>query len=142
MKLVIDTNNLISGSLWQGPSAQLLEAVSQGKAVLVLSPELLAEFSEVASRRKFVERIAAKGTTGEKLAQKLAEEVTLISPPPLALPAELRDPRDLPVLECAVATQADAIVSGDKDLLVLKSFQGIPIIKAREALRKLGLVAE
>jgi predicted nucleic acid-binding protein len=48
VKFVIGTNTLISGSLWQGPSAQLLEAMAQRKAVLILSPELLAEFAEVA----------------------------------------------------------------------------------------------
>ena len=73
MTLVIDTNTLISGSFWPGPSSRLLEAEAQGKAVLVLSPDLLAEFSNVASRSKFVGRLAAKGTTGEKLAQKLAQ---------------------------------------------------------------------
>lgn len=142
MKLVIDTNTLISGSLWQGPSARLLEAVAEGKATLLLSPELLAEFADVSSRPKFAERIATRGTTAADLARKLAEEVTIVSPVPLPLPPELRDPKDLPVLACAVAARADAIVSGDDDLVSLRSFQGIPIIKAREALQKLGLASE
>ncbi len=60
-----------------------------------------------------------------------------ISPTP-----ELRDPKDLPVLAAAVAAHADAIVTGDEDLISLKSFQGIPIMKARDALEKLGLPAE
>ena len=80
MKLVIDTNTLISGSLWQGPPAQLLEAVAQGKVVLVLSPELLAEFADVLARPKFAGRIAAKGTTATGLARKLADEVAIVSP--------------------------------------------------------------
>jgi predicted nucleic acid-binding protein len=41
-----------------------------------------------------------------------------------------------------VAARADAIVSGDRDLLVLNSFEGIPILKVREALEKLGIAAE
>jgi len=138
VKLVVDTNVLISGSLWQGPSAQLLEAVAAGKAELVLSPDLLAEFAGVIARPKFIGRVAAKGTTANALARKLSEEVTIIAPAPLPLPPELRDPKDLPVLACAVAARADAIVSGDDDLLTLKSFQNIPIISAREATEKLG----
>jgi len=54
-------------------------------------------------------------------------------------PAELRDPDDAHALACAVAAQADAIVTGDKDLLVLGTFEGIPIIRAAEALKRLGL---
>lgn len=57
-------------------------------------------------------------------------------------PPELRDPKDLPVLAAAVAAHADAIVTGDEDLVSLKSFQGIPITKDREALEKLGLPVE
>jgi len=139
VKLVIDTSTLISGSLWDGPPARLVDAVECGMATLALSRELLAEFADVVSRPKFAARIAARATTPDILARKLAEEVTIVSPAPLPLPPELRDPKDLPVLACAVAAQADAIVSGDDDLLTLLSFKGIPIIKAREALRKLGL---
>jgi len=142
VKLVIDTNTLISGSFWHGPPAQLLEAVAQGKVVLVLSAEILVEFGQVAARSKFAARVAAKGTTAIRLARKLAEEVTIVSQAMLPLPPELRDPKDLPVLACAVAAQADAIVSGDEDLLILGSFQGIPVITPREALEKLGLAGD
>jgi predicted nucleic acid-binding protein len=60
----------------------------------------------------------------------------------IPLPLELRDPKDLKVLAAAVAAHADAIVTGDDDLISIKSFEGIPIMKAREALEKLGLPAE
>ncbi len=142
VKVVVDTNTLISGSLWQGPPAQFLEAAAHGKVKLVLSPELLAEFAEVVSRPKFAARVAAEATTPDDLARKLADEVTIVSAVALSPPPELRDPDDLRVLACAVAAQADAVVSGDEDLLSLKSFQGIPIINAREALQRIGLGSE
>jgi putative PIN family toxin of toxin-antitoxin system len=142
VKAVVDTNTLISGSLWEGKPARFLEAASIGKVELVLSPELLAEFAEVVARPKFAARLAAKGTTADALARKLAEEVTIVSPVVLSLPPELRDPKDLHVLECAVAAQPDAIVSGDEDLLTMGSFRGIPIINAHEALRRLALESE
>jgi len=47
VKVVADTNTLISGSLWHGPPARFLEAAARGKVELVSSPELLAEFAEV-----------------------------------------------------------------------------------------------
>ena len=139
MKLVVDTNTLVSGSLWEGPPALLLEAVEAEKAEMVMSPVLLAEFADVIARPKFAQRVLARSTTPENLTRKLGEEVTIISPVPLTLPRELRDPKDLAVLECAVGARVDAIISGDEDLLSLRSFQGIPIIEPGEALQKLGI---
>jgi uncharacterized protein len=142
VKAVVDTNTLISGALWEGPPARFLEAASIGRVELVLSPEILAEFAEVVARPKFVARVAARSTTAEALARKLVEEVTIVSPAVLPLPPEPRDPKDLHVLECAVAAHPDVIVSGDKDLLTMRTFRGIPIINASEALQRLGLVSE
>jgi predicted nucleic acid-binding protein len=58
---------------------------------------------------------------------------------PIMPPGELRDRDDLHVLACAVGVAADAIVTGDDDLLSMKTFEGIPIINAVQALARLGL---
>ena len=50
-----------------------------------------------------------------------------------------RDPDDDAVLACALAAGADLVVSGDDDLLVLKQYQGIPILAARQALERLAV---
>lgn len=55
------------------------------------------------------------------------------------LPYNLRDTDDLAVLSCAIAVPVDLIVSGDKDLLVLGQFRGIPILNSRAALELLRL---
>jgi uncharacterized protein len=60
----------------------------------------------------------------------------LVSPAPLAQPM-CRDPDDDAVLACAMAAQADLIVSGDQDLLVLQTFEGTPIVTAAQALERL-----
>ena len=57
----------------------------------------------------------------------------------MMLPAELRDPDDLHILACALGAEADLIITGDNDLLFMKSFAGIPIVQAAEALKLLGL---
>jgi uncharacterized protein len=62
--------------------------------------------------------------------------VELVIAPPLPNPV-CRDPDDDDVLACALAAQVDVIVSGDKDLLVLGSFEGIPIVTAEQALAQL-----
>jgi predicted nucleic acid-binding protein len=59
--------------------------------------------------------------------------------PPISLPLELRDAKDLAVLECAVSAEVDVVITGDKDLLVLNAFERIPIITVNQALDRLGV---
>ena len=142
MRIVVDTNTLISGSLWNGPPARLLGAIRTGQITLVQSPSLWAEFLEVMSRPKFMARLRITGLTPLLLADGLRRYVAWTSNATIPLPPNLRDPKDLMVLAAAVSSQADAIVTGDEDLLCLKSFEGIPILNVREALEKLGHLAE
>ena len=76
------------------------------------------------------------------LADSLRKYVTWCIEARIPHPPELRDPKDLLVLAAAVAARADAVVTGDDDLLVMESFEGIPIMKARQALENLGIPAE
>ncbi|CAN5129907.1 putative toxin-antitoxin system toxin component, PIN family [soil metagenome] len=138
VKFVIDTNVLISGALWDGLPVRLLDAWENGSAEVILSPELLEEFAYVVSRPKLAARLALRGVTPQTLVLRLRREVVPILPQPLSVPAELRDRRDLHVLEAAVSGQVDAIVSGDDDLLAMKNFEGIPILNVRETLERLG----
>ena len=64
--------------------------------------------------------------------------VTVLQPQPVAQPV-CRDPDDDEVLALALLAQAQAIVSGDNDLLVLQRFEGIAIITAAQALAQLEL---
>jgi predicted nucleic acid-binding protein len=65
---------------------------------------------------------------------EVRELTEVIAPPPLAEPV-CRDPDDDTMLALGVAASVDLIVSGDKDLLTLKSFQGIAIVTPADALR-------
>ena len=142
VRVVADTNTLVSGSLWSGNPGRLLDAVKAGKLTLVQTPQLWVEFVEVLNRPKFLARLQLLDLTPTMLADGLRKYVTWFPEARIPRPPELRDPKDLPVLAAAVAAHADVIVTGDEDLLSLKSFQGIPIMKAREALEKLGLPAD
>ena len=64
-------------------------------------------------------------------------QVARIVVPATIAPVMRSDPDDDHVLACALAAQADLIVSGDTDLLNLKTYQGIPIVNAAEALKRL-----
>ena len=139
MKLVLDVNVLISGALWNGPTARLITAALRGDVQVFISLGILLELREVLQRPKFAERLAARDETPESLAERFRASLQEAIPAIIMPPPGLRDHDDLAVLACAVGAKADAIVTGDEDLLSLGSFSGIPIIAPAEALMRLGL---
>ncbi|MDP3895031.1 putative toxin-antitoxin system toxin component, PIN family [Nocardioides sp.] len=134
MRAVIDTNVLLSGLLWHGAPHALIEHVRAGTLAMVSSPALLAELAEVVSRAKFGKILARSNTPRERFLAEMRQLAEVILPPPLPQPV-CRDPDDDHVLACALAAQADLIVSGDADLLNLREYQSIRIVTAAEALR-------
>jgi predicted nucleic acid-binding protein len=63
----------------------------------------------------------------------------IVDGPAIPVPSALRDPDDIHVLACAKGACADAIVTGDNDLLSMVTFEAIPILTVRQALEKLGI---
>jgi putative PIN family toxin of toxin-antitoxin system len=104
---------------------------------VLTSPELVQEFDEVMQRHGLDSATRHKWLT-------LLRHTHLKTPPyvcyiesTLRIQAISEDPDDNRVLECAVAGQADAIVSGDKHLRDLQSYQGISILSPREFIEQL-----
>lgn len=133
LRIVLDTNVLISGLCFGGKPARILGYALTGRIRLFTSVVLIGEFKDVMDL-KFPARKGSVLDTLNELSQ-LWEVV-----PDSALP-RLRhvaaDPADDRVLECAVAAQADTIVSGDKHLLKLGNFGKIPILTPADFLLKL-----
>ncbi|MBI2316576.1 MAG: putative toxin-antitoxin system toxin component, PIN family [Betaproteobacteria bacterium] len=138
MRLVVDTNVAVSALLWGGVPRQLLDAIHQGRATAFTSGDLIREFREVLAREKFAATIAQFGKTPQSLAESYTGIAILVDPAPLLELGALRDPKDALVLACAVAARADAIVSGDIDLGVLKSFGDIPILTPAQCLERMA----
>lgn len=99
-------------------------------------------FAEVLPREKFRKRLEERAQNANAILARFREIAQTIEPSAAAVPASLRDPDDVHVLACAVAAAADAIVTGDHDLLTLEKFESIPIIGVRESLRRLGSETE
>ena len=138
MRLVVDTNVVVSALLWGGVPRQLLDAIHQGRATAFTSSALVKELREVLAREKFAALIASFGKNPEALAESYTGFAQLIEPATLPDPGALRDLKDAPVLACAIAARVDAIVSGDLDLGVLASFGNIPILTPAECLGRIG----
>lgn len=137
MRLVLDTNVILSGLLWHGAPHEILERVRSGALSLISSPILLAELAEVLGRAKFSTILTRAGLSRQHLLHEMRQFAEMVTPAPLPV-AVCRDPDDDVVLAAALAAQVDLIVSGDADLLDLHEYQGIPIVTAAEALRLMG----
>lgn len=138
MRIVLDTNVVTSALLWRGIPYQLLQAIRlRSNLKLYSSAALLEELADVLTRRSLSKQLAAVGKQAADVLLDYTLAVQIIEAAPLSAPV-CRDPDDDDVLALALAAQADWIVSGDQDLLVLGHFEAIPILTARQALDWLG----
>lgn len=134
MRLVLDTNIVVSGLFWGGVPRQLLDFGRVGQVTLFTSSVLLDELADVLGRNKFNGLLTSQQITPAFLMQHYGMLANLVKPASVARTVP-NDPDDDHVLACAVAAQADYIVSGDQHLLTLKQFQNIPIITAAHAVQ-------
>jgi putative PIN family toxin of toxin-antitoxin system len=134
LRLVADTTTVVSALLWHGAPHRLFEALQTEDVFLCASRALVAELAEILARRKFARAVQASGKSVEALVADYQALTQLVQPRALRRPVG-RDPDDEAVIACAVAARADLIVSGDRDLLVLKAYRRIRIVNAVEALR-------
>jgi uncharacterized protein len=125
-RVVADTNIFISALMFGGLPGSFLDLAFLRSFQLVTSPLLLDELDE-----KLRLKFGLSARDAEQVRAKL-EGTALVLTPELALKVIVEDPDDDRVLECAVAGEADYIVSGDRHLLKLGSYQGISIVSARE----------
>ncbi len=134
MKVVFDTNVVASSSFRRGAPFECLAAWAEGRFEAVVSPALLAEYNETIEELllEYPHRPCVRWSDA------LTVGATLVFPVERATGATI-DPDDEMILECALAAEADFIVSGDKKhLLPLGAFEGILIIGPSEFLRRLG----
>lgn len=136
MRFVLDTNIVMSGLLWHGTPHQLFILIKENRALqLVTSLPLLDELADVITRKQFTKRLALIEKSSAQILADYLQVVELVEP--ASIPPTSADPDDDAVLACALAAQADFVVSGDDNLLVLREFAGIPIITAVAALQKI-----
>jgi putative PIN family toxin of toxin-antitoxin system len=121
--------------VWGGVPYRLIEAAAAGDIELVTSPALLAELRDVLGRTHLASRLAPQRSTVEQAIALYAELAIGVSPlaTPRIVPGDVDDDH---VIAAAVAGSAEVVVSGDRHLLSLGSHQGIGIVNAAEAVRR------
>lgn len=137
MRVVADTNIVVSGLLWRGNPRRILDTARAGDITLFTTAVLLAELEDVLSREKFTERLAAAGIVPHDLVLGYAALASVIEPAEIE-PVILADSDDDAVIACAVAAHCEVIVSGDSYLLNLKRYQDIRIVRAAELLSEIS----
>ena len=127
MRVVIDTNVVISGVFFNGKPRKVILAVARGELEGYASVEILDEYKEIVD-----EMISRKqGTFKSDVLTAFIKKLNLIDVTTKV--SACRDIDDNKFIECAIDINAHYIVSGDKDLLVLKEYGDIPIITAAAA---------
>ena len=125
MKVVLDTNVIMSAIFFGGIPREILTANLGKKFRLVLSPLIFEEYLEVA------ERLSAKHHAPyEKVLQLIATHSEMVADLPLPEPVS-NDPDDEKFIAVALASKAKIICSGDKHLLNVDGYKGIEILKPK-----------
>jgi putative PIN family toxin of toxin-antitoxin system len=134
MRAVLDTNVIVSATLIRdGKEDRILRAWLRGSFELVPSPEILEEIGRVLSYEKLRQSRWMTEAEVVLLLETLAQEGALV--PGTASVRASRDPEDDKFLAAAVQARARYVVTGDKDLLDLKAYRGVRMIRPAQFLR-------
>ena len=137
MKVVADTNVVVSALLWSGSPHQLLPLAEHRRISLYTSPALIQELAGVLGWAKFSPRLLALRISAPELVIGYVKLTHLIQPTSIArIIAE--DPDDDEVLACALAARAAYLITGDPHLLRLGSYHATQIVSPRTFFAKLS----
>ena len=130
LKVVVDTNVLVSATLFGGNPEKILDLAEEGKIKILISEKILEEFREVLQ-----EKFGFSLSIAELAASGIREISSLITPTQRLTVIKEKE-ADNRVLECAVEDRAQYIVSGDtKHLQPLKEYQEIKILSPAQFLK-------
>ena len=127
MKIILDTNVLISGIFFAGPPYRILKAWQEGKIKLIVSEEILAEYQKVA------EELSQQFPSVDigQILELLIIHAEIIDTQEFQVTI-CEDPDDNKFISCALASKSKIIVSGDKHLLKISGYEGILVLKPSE----------
>ena len=123
IKVVLDTNIYISGILFAGKPREVLDLAIKGKIHVFISPDILSELRDVLSRKKF-------GFSPERvdIIIREIESITTMINPAKKYSIVSHDSDDNIIIDCAMESRVEYIITGDNDLLCLNKYKSITII--------------
>jgi len=127
MKITVDTNVLVSAAFWNGDSNIIIEKVEKKEIELILSKDILQEFSEVLDYKEIQDKIKNKNPEMKRTIDKIASISTIVEPKQ-KFKVVINDPDDDKFIDAAVEGKSGYIVSQDNHLLNIKEFEGIKIV--------------
>ena len=127
MRIVLDVNVWISGLLWGGVPGQIFALAEEQQIAIFVSEPILEDVKEILGRSKLQAKMQSLDVTVEDLLVTLGQLSELCPTTSVNVP-QLRDPDDAAIIAAALAANAEAIVTGDLDLLVLTEFNAVPIL--------------
>ena len=125
MRVVLDTNVIIAAFSARGLCAEVFEVCLEGHNI-VISEHILSETKE-----NLVDKIHLPRGVVQEIIQYLRDVTEVVEPAVIDKPV-CRDKSDDSIIGTALGGGADFIITGDKDLLVLKKYKGIKIVTPRE----------
>ena len=131
MRFFLDSNVLVSGIVFSGTERWILLATFRGEHTFVFSQDVRQEVPDV-MRKKFPR---LRKEAEDVLSLVRAETVPRKSYEKRRGFPDLRDPDDAHVLAAAIVSRCDAVVTGDRDLLVLGQVEGVKILRPSQARR-------
>jgi putative PIN family toxin of toxin-antitoxin system len=126
MRVIFDTNVLISGIFFGGPPAKILEAWRGGELKLIVSPEILEEYFEVCARIS----VRYPDIDIAPILILIARNSKVVESPPLAEQIS-RDVGDDKFIACAIASGTRTVISGDNDLLTVSGYKSVNVVTPR-----------
>ncbi len=140
LRVVLDTNVFVSSLLSKsGMPAKLLDAWREGQYLLVTSPLIIGEIKKVLEYTRIREKYGIAQSEINGLIEVLNQDAVVVPGQSKLKGKFTKDPEDEMFLACAQDAGADLIVSGDKHLLELGEYLGIPIITVRQFFERLGM---
>jgi len=139
LKVVLDTNIFVSSLLSKaGRPAMVIDAWRAGRYLLVTSPPIISEIKRVLEAPSIRKKYGLSRDRIERLILLLEKDGIVV--PGLSGVARVipEDPTDEMFLSAALDAQVDLIISGDRHLLDLGEYKGIPVVTARQFLKLLG----
>ncbi len=136
MRVVVNTGILVSALIRpRGTIGNILHALRDGRFIAIYSTPMMLEVTDVLGRPKIQEKYHIQPNDITALINLVRLRGELVIPKQTV--TACRDPKDNKFLEAALSGEADAIVTGDDDLLVLHPFEGVDILRPAELLAKL-----